>query len=406
MDEHTPKSRRVRKAPQRRISASMLVIGIILILGLGYVAGTYNNQIIAAIAPTFGLKVNKDTLDLSSLQDTYQALKANYDGDINDTKLVEAANKGMVSALGDDYTVYFNAAEAQSFNDDLSGSIGGGIGAELSVRNERVTIVRVLADNPAQKAGLAVGDAITAINDVDVLPTETLNDVVMKIRGEVGTTVKLAVLRDSGEKVFTITRAEVTNPSVYSSVQDGVGLLTVTRFDDQTGALARAAAESFRAQNVSSVILDLRGNGGGYLTAAQDVAGIWLNNKTVVTEKTNGKVVDELKSGSRAILEGVPTVVLVNGSSASASEITAGALQDYGAAKLVGEKTFGKGSVQQLLNLPGGAELKVTIAKWYTPNGNNISKEGIMPDEVVKLTIEDLNATRDPQLEAAKALLK
>jgi carboxyl-terminal processing protease len=122
MDEHTPKSRRVRKAPQRRISASMLVIGIILILGLGYVAGTYNNQIIAAIAPTFGLKVNKDTLDLSSLQDTYQALKANYDGDINDTKLVEAANKGMVSALGDDYTVYFNAAEAQSFNDDLSGS--------------------------------------------------------------------------------------------------------------------------------------------------------------------------------------------------------------------------------------------------------------------------------------------
>jgi len=406
MDEHTPKSRRVRKALQSRISASMLVIGIILILGIGYVAGTYNNQIMTAIAPTFGLKVNKDTLDLSSLQDTYQALKANYDGDINDTKLVEAANKGIVSALGDDYTVYFNAAEAQSFNDDLSGSIGGGIGAELSVRNERVTIVRVLADNPAQKAGLAVGDAITAINDVDVLATETLNDVVMKIRGDVGTTVKLGVLRDSGKEVFTITRAEVTNPSVYSSVQDGVGILTITRFDDQTGALARAAAESFKTKNVSSVILDLRGNGGGYLTAAQDVAGIWLNNKTVVTEKTNGKVVDELTSGSRAILEGIPTVVLVNGSSASASEITAGALQDHGAAKLVGEKTFGKGSVQRLLNLPGGAELKVTIAKWYTPNGNNISKEGIVPDEVVKLAIEDLNASRDPQLKAAKELLK
>lgn len=406
MDEHTPKSRRVRKAPQRRISASALVIGIILILGLGYIAGTYNNQIITAIAPTFGIKVNKDTLDLSSIQNTYQALKANYDGDINDTKLVEAANKGIVSALGDEYTVYFNATEAQSFNDDLTGSIGGGIGAELSVRNERVTIVRVLADNPAQKAGLAVGDAITAINDVEIASTETLSEVVMKIRGDVGTTVKLSVLRGGEKKIFTITRAEVANPSVYSSVKDGVGILTITRFDNQTGALARAAAESFKSQNVASVILDLRGNGGGYLTAAQDVAGIWLNNKTVVTEKTNGKVVDELKSGSRTVLEGIPTVVLVNGSSASASEILAGALQDHGAAKLVGEKTFGKGSVQKLLNLPGGAELKVTVAKWYTPNGNNISKEGIAPNKVVTMTIDDLNASRDPQLEAAKALLQ
>ena len=197
----------------------------------------------------------------------------------------------------------------------------------------------------------------------------------------------------------------MTNPSVYSKVVDGIGIMTITRFDDQTGKLARSAAQSFKSQNVTSVILDLRGNGGGYLTAAQDVSGIWLNNKTVVSERTNGKVVDELKSGTNTILEGVPTVVLVNASSASASEITAGALQDHGAAKLVGEKTFGKGSVQKLITLPQEAELKVTIAKWYTPNGKNISKQGISVDKEATLTADDVNAGRDPQLEAAKALL-
>jgi len=182
--------------------------------------------------------------------------------------------------------------------------------------------------------------------------------------------------------------------------------MTITRFDDQTGQLARQAAQSFKSQNVKSVILDLRGNGGGYLTAAQDVAGLWLDNKVVVTEKNNGKVVDELKSGTNPILVGIPTVVLVNGSSASASEIVAGALQDHGAAKLVGEKTFGKGSVQKLITLPEGAQLKVTIARWYTPNGKNISKQGIAVDKEAKLTTEDINANRDPQLDAAKALLQ
>jgi len=392
--------------PERRIPSSILAIGIIFVLGLGYIAGTFNSQIISTLSPVFGIKTYAGALDLSSLQNTYRTLKANYDGTIDDSKLVEAANKGMVSALGDDYTVYFNADEAKSFSNDLTGTIGGGIGAELSLRNNQVTIIRVLADNPAAKAGLAVGDVVTKINDVAVVSTESLNDVVSKIRGDAGTTVKITVMRGAETKDFTITRAEVTNPSVYSTVKDGVGIMTVTRFDDQTGALARDAARSFKSQGVKSVILDLRGNGGGYLTAAQDVVGLWLDGKTVVTEKTNGKVVDELKSSTDPVLAGLPTVVLVNASSASASEITAGALQDYGVAKLVGEKTFGKGSVQKLLNLPGGAELKVTIAKWYTPNGKNINKEGIAPDKQVTLTTDDINAGRDPQLDAAKALLQ
>jgi len=407
MAEHTHHVLRARKQDEgRRIPGSVIVISLLFVLGLGYIAGTFNTQIISTLAPVFGVKKYAGTLDMSSLQATYQALKANYDGTIDDQKLIEAANKGLVSALGDDYTVYFNAKEASDFSDDLSGTIGGGIGVELSLRNEQVTVVRVLADNPAAKAGMAVGDVISKVNDEAVKSGADINDVVSKIRGDAGTTVKVSVMRGTEMKDFTVTRAQVTNPSVYSTVENGVGIMTISRFDDQTGQLARQAAESFKSQDVKSVILDLRGNGGGYLTAAQDVVGLWENNKTVVSEKTNGKTVDELKSGTNPVLEGIPTVILVNASSASASEITAGALQDYGTAKLVGEKTFGKGSVQKLLSLPDGAELKVTIARWYTPKGKNINKEGITPDKAVTLTVDDINAGRDPQLDAAKALLQ
>jgi len=340
------------------------------------------------------------------VQTTYRELKANFDGTIDENKLIEGANRGLTEALGDEYTTYFNKTESEQFSNDLSGTIGGGIGVELSMRSENITAVRVLKDNPAEKAGIMAGDVIVKINDEEVASAWTVQDATTRIRGEAGTTVKLTVLRGSEVKEFTITRAEVSNPSVYSSVDQGVGIMTITRFDDQTGQLARAAAQSFKSQNVKSVILDLRGNGGGYITAAQDVASLWLNDKVVVSERTNGKVVDELKTGNNALLEGIPTAVLVNASSASASEIVAGALQDHGVAKLVGEKTFGKGSVQKLIELPSGSELKVTVARWYTPKGNNISKQGIAVDKQAALTIEDINASRDPQLDAAKELLK
>ena len=396
-----------RNAPTKRaVPGSVMTLAFIFVLGLGYIAGTFHSQILATVAPVFGLKAASGTIDLSSVQKTYQQLQANFDGDIDDAKLIEGANRGLVEALGDEYTVFFNKTESEQFSNDLSGTIGGGIGVELSLRNEQITAVRVLRDNPAEKAGIVAGDVIVKINDEEVPSTWTVQDATTRIRGETGTTVKLTVLRGTEVKEFTITRAEVTNPSVYSSVVDGVGIMTITRFDDQTGQLARAAAQSFKAQNVKSVILDLRGNGGGYITAAQDVASLWLDNQVVVSERTNGKVVDELKTATSPILNGIPTAVLVNSSSASASEIVAGALQDHGAAKLVGEKTFGKGSIQKLIELPGGSELKVTVAKWYTPKGNNISKQGIAVDKEVALTIEDINAGRDPQLDAAKELLK
>lgn len=396
------------------VSKNMYLLTIAVVTVIAFVAGTRSNDIVGAVAPVLGIKVETGTLDLSSVQRTYQQLKANYDGTLDTQKLIDGASRGLVAAAGDQYTVFMDAQEAKDFNNDLSGKIGGGVGAEIGVRSGQPTIIRVLANNPAEKAGLKTGDVITAVNDQSSVGW-TADKTATQVRGEVGTTVKIAVLRGGEVKTFTVTRATVNNPSVQSSVENGVGTLTISRFDSETGSLARTAAQGFKQQNVKKVILDLRGNGGGYLTAAQDVAGLWLNNQVVVSERTNGKVTDELKSGTNPLLQGLPTVVLVDGSSASASEIVAGALQDHKVATLIGEKTFGKGTVQKVIDLTGssllgdttsnGSILKVTIARWYTPNGKNITKEGITPDQTVKLSAEDVDAGKDPQLDAAKAHL-
>lgn len=392
-------------APQPRgISRTVYFLTIAFVAVVGFVAGTRDNEIIGAIAPVLGFKVETSELNLASVQQTYQQLKLNYDGTLDTTKLIEGASRGLAEAVGDPYTVYMDAKEAEEFNKSLSGEIGGGIGAAIGVRNGKPTITRVIPGNPADKAGVQAGDVIIGIND-EVTEDWTSDKAAEKIRGEVGTTVKLAVLRGTDTKEFTITRQEVTDPSVQSSVEGGIGILTVRRFDKETANLARKAARSFEEQKVKGVILDLRDNGGGYLEAAQDLAGIWLKDKVVVSERVDGKETDTLKSGGETILEGVPTVVLVNGSSASASEIVAGALKDHKAALLVGEKTYGKGTVQSVIQLGGGAQLKVTIARWYTPGGKNITKEGIAPDQEVKMSADDVNAGKDPQLEAAKSQL-
>ncbi|MFZ2836123.1 MAG: S41 family peptidase [Candidatus Saccharimonadales bacterium] len=401
--QHTLKSP-MRNRRQRTFSKSFLFLTIAATALIGFVAGTRSNDIIAAIGPVFGIKVHTGTLDLSSVQTTYQKLAANYDGELDTQKLVEGASRGLVEAAGDPYTVYMDAKEAADFNNDLSGNIGGGIGAEIGLREEKPTIIRVLKDNPAEKAGLAAGDQIVAVNDQTAVG-QTVDKVVGNVRGEAGTTVKISVLRSGVPKEFTVTRSVINNPSVDSKVENGIGTLTISRFDSQTGALARKAAQQFKDQGVKSVILDLRGNGGGYLGAAQDVAGLWLDEKVVVSERTGGRTTEELKTGKDALLAGIQTVVLVNGGTASASEIVAGALQDYGVATLLGEKTFGKGSVQQVLDLGAGTVLKVTIAKWYTPKGNNINKEGIEPDQTVVLGQADASSGNDPQLQAALKLL-
>jgi carboxyl-terminal processing protease len=234
---------------------------------------------------------------------------------------------------------------------------------------------------------------------------KTTDDAVKKIRGDVDTTVKLTVARGAETKEFNITRKEIIAPSVDSQITGQLATITVSRFDKDTGQRVREAAEKAKAAGVKGVILDLRGNPGGYLNAAQDVSSVWLNDKLVVTEKRGDKETERLKSGKNPVLEGVPTVVLVDENSASASEIVAGALKDNKAATLVGTKTYGKGSVQQLLTLSDGAMLKVTVARWYTPNGVNITQTGIKPDTEVIPTDQDIKDQRDVQLEAAKKAL-
>lgn len=397
--EETPKSRRGAQG----VSKNIFFVSMALVALVGFVAGTRSSQLYAMTAPLFGIKTSSDTLDLALVQKTYQELKANYDGTLTKDQLVDGAARGMAAAVGDRYTVFMDKKEAEDFSKELSGQVTG-IGCELGMRSNEPTIIRVLSDSPAQQAGLMAGDVFVTVNDESVAGAD-VSAVASKIRGVEGTSVKVSVKRGAETKSFTITRAKISDPSVRSQVKDGIGILTITRFDSDTATLARKAAESFKSQRVQGVIIDLRDDGGGYLDAAQAVASLWLNGEVVVSEKTDGKVTDTIKADRNPILNGIKTVVLVNGGSASASEIVAGALQDHKVATLLGEKTYGKGTVQKLINLPDGRQLKVTVARWYTPNGKNITKEGITPDTLLQLTSDDANAGRDPQLDAAVAQL-
>lgn len=387
-----------------KIPVSFWVVAIALASALGYVAGVYHYQIEAAIGPIFGYKAHSGAIDLSTVQQTYNQLSANYDGKLDTKLLIQGANRGLVEAVGDEYTEYMPLKESTDFDNALENNIGSGIGAEIGIRNGKVTIIRAIAGNPAEKAGLVANDVVLKIND-ESTSGWTVNKSVVLIRGEEGTTVKLMIQRGTDIKEYNITRKVIDLPSVESKIENGIGILTVSTFNSKTYDLAKAAAHNFKIKNVKAVILDLRGNGGGYVSSAVGVAGLWLDGKVLLTERSGSSILKTEKTGRDAILSGIPTVVLVNSSSASASEIVAGALQDYKVAKLVGDKTFGKGVVQQLIQLDGGAQLKVTIAKWYTPNGSNINKSGIKPDVAIGLTQKDIDGGVDTQLNAAKKQL-
>jgi carboxyl-terminal processing protease len=393
-----------KKTKIMHLTPVTLFIMVAFTAALGYAAGTYHYQVEAVIGPVFGYNNHSGSIDLSSLQQTYNNLAAHYDGKLDINKLIQGANSGLVAAAGDTYTVYMSPSETTSYNNTLEGNIGGGVGAVIGLKNDKITLLSVLDNNPAKSAGLLANDTVLEVNSQSTTGW-TVEKAVGLVRGEEGTTVKLKIQRGSDVKDYVITRAIINNPSVISSIKGGVGTITISRFDEQTGGLAQLAAQNFKKQSVKAVILDLRDNPGGYVNSAVDVAGLWLDNQVVVTERTGNTVKETLRSGDNAILAGIPTVVLVNGSSASASEIVSGALQDHKAAKLVGEKTFGKGSVQQLITLSSGGQLKVTIARWYTPDGKNITKNGIVPDITVGLTQVNVDAGIDPQVNAAKKVL-
>ena len=392
------------KLEKPKLSPSWIFVGFVVTLAIGFGLGLYSKPLLEIADSIRTGKAVVSNLDLSPLQDTYKTIKKNYDGVIDEKKLVDAANKGMIESLGDDYTIYLTPSEAQKFDEELNGYVGAGIGVEIGKRFDMMTVLRVLADHPAVKAGIQKGDVILR---VDGQSTEgwTVEETASKVRGEIGTNVNITVLRGGKTYDYTITRAVIDNKSVNYSNVGGIGIIQISRFDMDTGELTRKAATDLKSQGVKGIVLDLRNNGGGYVDAAQAVAGVWLDKKLLFTEKSGDKVVDVIYSTGSPILEGVPTVVLVNGSSASASEIVAGAFQDYKVASIVGEQSFGKGSVQQLFNLDNGSQLKVTIARWFTPNNANITKGGITPSVVVKYTDTDANSDNDTQLKEAIKIL-
>lgn len=347
------------------------------------------------------------SLDYSSVDQLYSLLKADFDGQLDPSKLLDGLKTGLVDAANDPYTAYFNPADAKTFDEELTGSFTG-IGAELGTdANKNIVVVSPLSGYPAEKAGLKPKDIIAAIDGQSTTGL-SVDKVVQKIRGAAGTTVKLTISRGT-DKPFelSITREQITIPSVKSSVDAGIGYLKISQFTTDTTKLAQAATADFKAQGVKALILDLRGDPGGYLKTAVEVSSLWLDKgKTVVSERRGGQTLSTDYALGGNILKGMPTVVLINGGSASASEITAGALRDNGVATIVGEKSFGKGSVQQVENLPGGGELKVTIARWFTPAGKNIDKQGIAPDINIVMSDSDANAGKDPQKDRATAILK
>jgi carboxyl-terminal processing protease len=348
-------------------------------------------------------------VDFSSLNSIYALMQRNFDGQINDQKALDGAKAGLVAAGGDPYTTYLDAKSAKELSDSLTGKLSG-IGAEIGIKNNILTVIAPLSDSPAEKAGLMSGDLIAKINNEDTtdMPVSTA---VSKIRGDAGTKVTLKLVRTGKADPFdvTITRADITVPSVKYSLKNGnIAYIDVSRFGPDTAELVDKAATELKAQGATRVILDMRNNPGGYLDAGVAVASQFLPaGQTVVSERTGGKTKGApMVAAKGGKLIGLPTVVLINAGSASASEIVAGALHDNKAAQLEGEKSFGKGSVQEIKNLPDGAQLKVTIAHWYTPGGININKEGIKPDIEVKMSSEDFNLSRDPQLDKALEMLK
>ena len=379
-----------------------IIIGAVMAV-IGVVVGANWNNLMGSFSPYLGGKVSS-TVDWSPLNEVYEKLASSYNGEISIEKMIDGAKEGMTEAVGDAYTAYMNAEESADFYDDLHGNVGSGIGVEMGLRDGYVRILRTLPDNPARKVGVLAGDIIYKVDDEEVW-TLGSDEIAKKLRGETGTKVKLAVVRDGKELEFEMKREAINNVSAYVEYDGETAIVTITRFDTDTGTKVQQMVKEFASKGVNKVILDLRGNGGGYVSAAQDLLALWLDGKKMYIQKSlhYGNMTTSTASG-KAILANMKTIVLVNGTTASASEIVAGALQDYGKATIVGEKTYGKGVVQNLFTLSDGATLKVTTADWYTPKDRSINGEGITPDVEVSRSYEDINKMRDPQMDKAKEL--
>jgi len=345
-------------------------------------------------------------LDFSLFDEVYARIRGDYVEPPSDsTQLEYGAIRGLVAGLGDPNSGFMDPEETKAFQENLDGKFSG-IGVELAIKDEVLTVVSPLPGSPGERAGLKAGDIILAIDETDS-STLTIDQAVSMIRGEIGTEVALLVTRKGSfeAKEFKVTREEINVQSAAYEVKDGIGILSIARFGEDTADKVGEAAREFLSKEVRGIVLDLRGNPGGFLVSAVDIAGYFIKEGVIVSEEFGDGTKDEYEADGTAALAGIPVVALVDEGSASAAEILAGALQDYGVAKLVGAKTFGKGSVQELSSLAKGTSLRLTVAKWVLPKGRKIDHVGIEPDVPVAITPEDIEAGRDPQLDKALELL-
>lgn len=361
----------MEKEQRKRLIISRLFtfLAVLFVFMAGLVVGTQASTV-------------KNDLDLSRFWHVYSLISSKYPGDIDKTKIVEGAIRGMIDSLDDPHTSYLSELESQRLEEDLSGRFEG-IGAVLTNIEGRTVVVEPIEDSPALKAGLRKDDVIIEV-DGESTADMVLEQVVSKIRGPEGTKVSLVVLRGEQEISLEIERGTITVSSVKYERRGNIGVIRISQFGDDTVSAMNEAITELEKQKVSSYLIDLRNNPGGYLGAARRVTGYFLPPGSVVVKETRqGGKTSELKTTGTPLIPTKPVFVFINGGSASSSEILAGALQDYERAVIIGEKSYGKGSVQDLVTLRSGSALRLTIAEWLTPNGRRINKAGIEPDHVI-----------------------
>ena len=355
-----------------------------------------------------GIRLSEDASSEEKLSVLKGLIDENYIGDVDEEALEEGIYKGYIQGLEDPYSVYYNEEETKDLYETTEGEYSG-IGAVLSQDLESgvITLVQIYEDSPAEKAGLKDNDILTKVGDIEVTDMD-LSEVVTYIKGEKGTDVDLTVLRgeDAEEITVTATRDTVEAQTVkYEMLEGQTGYLSVSEFDSVTYAQYEEALNELTAQGMTGLIVDLRNNPGGNLNTVCEMLDLVLPKGTIVyTEDKDGKRETATSDDEHQI--NVPMVVLVNGNSASASEIYAGAIQDYGIGKIVGTQTYGKGVVQQIFDLGDGTSVKLTIAEYFTPNGRSIDGEGITPDVEVEYEADENNPEADNQLEKALEVMK
>jgi carboxyl-terminal processing protease len=400
-----------------RFSGTELLVGALLavvVFGAGTASGIYLNEqgnvppLVTGIL-TSHLDTPPPDINLGPLWRAWNTLDERFvpasstEALTNEDK-VWGLISGLTDAYGDPYTVFLPPEDNEIFQADISGSFEG-VGMEIGIREGVLTVVAPLKGSPALRAGLRSGDQILKING-ESTDGIAVDQAVKLIRGPRGTTVRFSVARDEAREILEIpvVRDVIEIPTLETEVKDGVFIISLYNFSAVSGNLFRNALRDFIVSGTPKLILDLRGNPGGYLEAAVDMASWFLpSGKIIVTEDygKSGKPQVHRSRGYDIFNENLEMVILVNGGSASASEILAGALQEYDIATVIGERTFGKGSVQELVDITDDASLKITIARWLTPNGRSISEKGLDPDILVPRTEEDAEADRDPQLERA-----